>query len=58
MAASLQKMAPKQVSLTMHLLRNGVTVDGCVADDNALHEHEITMDGLVGQLTEPWVMRR
>ena len=42
----------------MHLLRNGVTVDGCVADDNALHEHEITMDGLVGQLTEPWVMRR
>ena len=54
-------MASKQVSLTMHLLRDGVTVDGCIADDNALQEHEITMDGLVGKVfvksrvpTPPW----
>lgn len=45
----------------MHLIRDGVSVDGCIGDDDALQEHDITTDGLSGKVfiksrlpTPPW----
>ncbi len=34
----------------MHLIRDGVTVAGCIVDDAAIQEHDIAMDGLAGKV--------
>lgn len=43
-------MTPKQISLTMHLIREGVSVNDCIGDADGLVGHDIAKLDMVGKV--------